>query len=53
METETLTLTRTLAPAPKEEADCYSDRLWTAFSARWLGRCRETGNTHTMENETS
>jgi hypothetical protein len=50
---ETETLTRTLAPAPKEEADCRSDRLWTAFSARWLGRCRETGTAHTKEHEAS
>lgn len=23
------------------EPACRSDRLWTAFSARWLGLCRE------------
>ncbi len=30
--------------------DCRSERLWTALSARWLGRCREP---NTMEQETS
>ncbi len=30
--------------------DCLSERLWTALSARWLGRCREQ---KTMEHETS
>ena len=30
--------------------DCLSERLWTALSARWLGRCREQD---TMEPETS
>jgi len=47
---ETQTLTQTLAPTPKEEPDCQSERLWTALRARWLGRCRETD---TMETETS
>ncbi len=47
---KTETQAQTLAPAPKEEADCHSNLLWTALSARWLGRCRETD---TMETETS
>ncbi len=32
--------------------DCRSQRLWTALSARWLGRCREP-DTMTGERETS
>ena len=44
------TQTQTLAPALEQESDCHSERLWTALSARWLGRCRETD---TMEYETS
>ncbi len=47
---ETETLTQTLAPTPDQESDCHSKLLWTALSARWLGRCRETD---TMEYETS
>ena len=47
---ESDTLTQTLAPAPEQEPDCHSKLLWTALSARWLGRCRETD---TMETETS
>ncbi len=47
---ETETQTQTLAPALEQEPDCQSERLWTALSARWLGRCRETD---TMEAEKS
>ncbi len=47
---ETETQTQTLAPALEQEPDCQSERLWTALSARWLGRCRETD---TMEIEKS
>ncbi len=38
---------------PKQETatpDCHSERLWTAFRARWLGRCRESDP---RERETS
>jgi len=34
--------TQTPAPTPDQESDCHSKLLWTALSARWLGRCRET-----------
>ena len=47
---ETEMLTQTLAPMSEQESDCHSERLWTALSARWLGRCRETD---IMEYETS
>ena len=48
MDTQTPTQTEqaTAATTP----DCRSERLWTALSARWLGRCREPD---TMEPETS
>ncbi len=47
--------TQTQIPTPGQELatttpDCRSERLWTALSARWLGRCREQ---NTMEHETS
>ncbi len=55
---------QTLTPSPPARAhpavpeqttagdtpDCRSERLWTALSARWLGRCREQ---NTKEYETS
>ena len=37
-------------PEPAVAPDCRSERLWTALSARWLGRCREQ---NTKETETS
>ncbi len=58
MDTQTLTPSappaRARPAAPEQEMatapDCRSERLWTALSARWLGRCRER---NTMERETS
>jgi hypothetical protein len=49
------TQTPTQTPTPGQELatmapDCRSERLWTALSARWLGRCREKD---TMETEAS
>ncbi len=47
--------TQTEMPEPEQAAatatpDCRSERLWTALSARWLGRCRDSDG---MERETS
>ena len=43
---------QTPAQTPEQELgmppDCRSERLWTALSARWLGRCREK-NTEARE----
>ncbi len=52
MNIQTPTQIRTPIPARELTAatpDCHSERLWTALSARWLGRCRET---ETKEHET-
>ncbi len=46
--------TQTEIPEPEQVVaaaipDCQSERLWTALSARWLGRCRDS---ETTEHET-